>query len=61
MDSDDDSVFLHEDDVPGAPLDKRDVGVLKIPEPKWWLWCQRASTKGLKADLIVRYCDGIEC
>ena len=59
MDSDDNSVFLHEDDVPGASLGKRDVGVLKIPEPKRWLQCRRASTKGLKADLIARYCNGI--
>ena len=61
MDSDDNSVFLREDDVPGASLGKCDVGALKIPELKQWLQCQRASTKGLKADLIARYCDGIEC
>ena len=37
MDSDDDSVFLHEDDVPGASLCGRDVSTLKIPELKHWL------------------------
>ena len=55
MDSDDDSASLCEDDVPGASLDGRDVGALKIPELKRWLQCRRASTKGLKADLIARY------
>ena len=58
MDSDDDSVFLREDDVPGASLGGRDVGALKIPELKRWLQCQRASTKGSKADLIARYYQG---
>lgn len=54
MDSDDDSMFFHEDDVPGASLGGRDIGALKIPELKRWLQCRRASTKGLKADLIAR-------
>ena len=54
MDSDDDSMFLHEDDVPGTSLGGQDIGTLKIPELKRWLQCRRASTKGLKADLIAR-------
>lgn len=55
MDSDDNGVFLREDDVPGASLGGRDVGALKIPELKRWLQCRKASTKGVKADLIARY------
>ena len=54
MDSDDESMFLHEDGVPGASLGGRDVGTLKIPELKHWLVCRRASTKGSKADLMAR-------
>ena len=58
IEDDDDSVFLSENDVPGASLGVRDVGALKIPELRRWLQCRRASTKGLKADLIARYFDG---
>ena len=54
-DKDKDSVILHEDEVPGASLKGRDVGSLKIPQLKRWLLCRRASTKGLKADLVARY------
>ena len=61
MDSDNGSVFLYEDDIPGASLGKRDVGTLKIPELKRLLQYQNTSMKGLKVDLITRYCDGIEC
>ena len=52
---DDNDITLHEDEVPGASLRGRDVGSLKIPELKHWLQCRRASSKGLKADLIARY------
>ena len=55
MNSGDDNIVLHEDEVPGASLRGRDVGSLKIPELKRWLQCRRASTKGLKADLVARY------
>ena len=61
MNSEDDSMFLSKDNIPGTSLGKRNVGALIIPELKRWLQCRRASTKGLKADLIARYCDGIEC
>ena len=54
-DEDKDSVILREDEVPGASLKGRDVGSLKIPQLKRWLLCRRASTKGLKADLVARY------
>ena len=54
-DEDKDGVILHEDEVPGASLKGRDVGSLKIPQLKRWLLCRRASTKGLKADLVARY------
>ena len=39
MDSDDDSTFLHEDDVPGVSLGCRDVGTLKFLKLKRWLVC----------------------
>ena len=55
MNSDEADLILHEDEVPGASLKGRDVGSLKIPELKRWLQCRRASTKGLKADLVARY------
>ena len=45
MDSDDDSMFLHEDDVWGVFLGRQDVGALKIPKLKHWLQCRRALTK----------------
>ena len=54
-DEDKDGVILHEDEVPSASLKGRDVGTLKIPQLKRWLLCRRASTKGLKADLVARY------
>ena len=52
---DDDSCFLNEEQVPGASLRGRDVATLKVPELKRWLQCRRASTKGLKSDLVARY------
>ena len=53
--NDDDSCSLNEEQVPGASLRGRDVATLKVPELKRWLLCRRASTKGLKSDLIARY------
>ena len=55
MNSDVDNVTLREDEVPGASSRGHDVGSLKIPDLKHWLQCRRASTKGLKADLVARY------
>ena len=52
---DNNDITFYEDKVPGASLRGRDVGSLKIPELKRWLQCRRASTKGLKADLVERY------
>ena len=37
IEDDGDSVFLSENDVPGASLGVRDVGALKIPELKRWM------------------------
>jgi len=48
---------LREEDVPGASLGGRDVASLKMPELKRWLLCRRASVKGKKADLVMRYGD----
>ena len=55
MNSSNDDIILHKDEVPGASLRGRDFGSLKIPESKLWLQYRRVSTKGLKADLVVRY------
>ena len=56
LDEDDDkSCFLNEEQVPGASLRGRDVATLKVPGLKQWLQCPRASTKGLKSNLVARY------
>jgi len=49
-----DNVILDEKDIPGAALGGRDPNSLKIPELKRWLTCRNASTKGKKADLVLR-------
>ena len=41
MDSDDESVSLHENDVSGTSLDGRDVDTLNIPKLKRWFVCRR--------------------
>ena len=48
---------INENDIPGASLGGRDPSSLKIPELKRWLLCRNASTKGKKADLVLRYVD----
>ena len=48
------SSCLRENDIPGASLGDRDPNSLKIPELKRWLICRNASTKGKKADLVLR-------
>ena len=48
-----DKIF-NEADVPGASLNGREPNSLKIPGLKHWLQCQRAPTKGKKADLVSR-------
>jgi len=48
-------VSLREEDVPGTSLGGQEVAALKIAELKHWLQCRRASVKGKKADLVVRY------
>lgn len=48
---------LNENNIPGASLCGRDPRSLKIPELKRWLLCRNASTKGKKADLVLRYAD----
>ena len=45
---------FNESDIPGASLGGRDPSSLKIPELKRWLLCRNASTKGKKADLVLR-------
>jgi len=50
------SSYLREIDIPGALLGNRDPSSLKILELKCWLVCRNASTKGKKADLVLRYC-----
>ena len=45
---------LCEKDVPGASLNERKPNTLKIPELKRWLLCRGASTRGKKADLVLR-------
>ena len=42
-------------DIPGASLNGRDSASLKIPELKRWLDCRQASTRGKKADLVLRW------
>ena len=46
--------FLNESNIPGASLGGRDPSSLKIAELKQWLLCRNASTKGKKADLVLR-------
>ena len=48
------SSFLCESDISGASLGDKDPRSLKIPELKRWLICRNASTKGKKADLVLR-------
>ena len=48
------SSCLRENVIPGASLGDRDPNSLKIPELKRWLICRNASTKGKKADLVLR-------
>ena len=59
MESDDEDLetaeILREEDVPGASLGGRDSASLKVPELKRCLQCRRASVKGKKADLVMRY------
>ena len=45
---------LREEDVPGASLAGRDPKTLKVVELQHWLQCRGASTKGKKADLLLR-------
>ena len=48
------SSCLRENDIPGASHGDRDPNSLKIAELKRWLICRNASTKGKKADLVLR-------
>ena len=48
------SSCLHKNGIPGASLGDRDPNSLKIVELKHWLICRNASTKGKKADLVLR-------
>ena len=43
-----------EEDIPGASLNGRDPGCLKVQELKRWLQCRGASVRGKKADLVKR-------
>jgi len=49
-----DNVILGQKDIPGTASGGRDPNSLKIPELKRWLTCRNASTKGKKADLVLR-------
>ena len=42
-------------EVAGASLQGRKPKDLKVQELKRWLLCRKASTRGLKADLVARY------
>ena len=46
---------LTEEEVPGASLNHRDPSTLKVPELQRWLQCRNATTRGKKADLVLRY------
>ena len=46
---------LREKDIPGASLNGRDPGELKVPELKRWLVCRGAPQKGKKVDLVARF------
>ena len=46
--------MIDEKDIPGASLRGRDPNSLKTPELKRWLICRNASTKGKKAELVLR-------
>ena len=48
------SMISSKENVPGASLGGRDPGSLKVPELKRWLDCRNASTRGKKADLVLR-------
>ena len=52
--NEEDRPVLNENDIPGASLGGRHPSSLKIPELKRWLVCRNASTKGKKADLVLR-------
>ena len=45
---------LKGEDIPGASLNGRDPGCLKVQELKRWLQCREASVRGKKADLVQR-------
>ena len=45
---------LRKEDVPSASLAGRDPKTLKVVELQRWLQCRGASTKGKKADLVLR-------
>lgn len=45
---------MDEDEILGASLGGRKPEDLKVAELKRWLLCRSASTKGKKADLVVR-------
>ena len=45
---------LREEDIPGASQAGRDPKTLKVVELQRWLQCRSASTKGKKADLVLR-------
>ena len=45
---------LIEEDIPGASLNGRDPGCLKVQELKRWLQCRGVSVRGKKADLVQR-------
>ena len=46
---------LQEKDIPGASLNGRDPGELKVPELKHWRACQGAPQKDKKVDLVARF------
>lgn len=49
-----DSTQKLREDVPGASLAGRNPQTLKVAELQRWLQCRGASTKGKKADLVLR-------
>ena len=47
-------VCLHEEDVPGASLNRSGSCQLHVVELKCWLKCRAATTVGKKHDLVKR-------
>ena len=45
-------VYLHEEDVPGGSVNRREPSQLHVVELKRWLKCTAATTVGKKQDVV---------